>query len=133
MSCLRARVMLGAALLLAATLLSGESARAQKPGDTPTVNINFRNDTATPVLLQGYTIVKNFQRRGQPLLIREGKSSFDNNVPAGVRFVTIVDYNQPNRILLRDAAIPVAPGRDLQLVIRAAPGNPNRVILQPDQ
>jgi hypothetical protein len=133
MCCLRAKMMVGAAVLLAALLAAGNSAHAQKPGDTPTVNISFRNDTNTPVLLQGYTIVKNFQRRGQPLLIREGKSSFDNNVPAGVRFITIVDYNQPNRVLLRDAAIPVAPSRDLQIVIRPAPGNPHRVILLPDQ
>ncbi len=125
-------LLIAAASTLALGAFGANQASAQKGGDPQTVNISFRNDTKTTVLLQGASIVKGVQRRGQPIVIREAKSAFDNNVPVGVRLITIVDANQPSRILFRDS-IQVPAGRDLPLVIRSVPGNPNRVVLAPDQ
>ena len=101
-------------------------------GEIPTVSIRFRNETKTTVIVQGASIVKGMQRRGQPIVVPAGKSSFDNNVPAGIRLITIGDHNQASRILLRDFPLQVQAGRDLSVVIRPAPNNPDRVILQPD-
>jgi hypothetical protein len=120
-------LLIAAASLLALGAFGANRAAAQK-GEPLPISISFRNDTKTTVLLQGASVVKGVQRRGQPILIREGKSAFDNNVPVGIRLITIVDANQPSRVLYRDS-IPVPPGRDIALVIRPMPNNPNRVIL----
>jgi hypothetical protein len=124
--------MLLAAACVFALVAASTQAQAQQGNDKAAVSIRFRNETKLTVLVQGYTIVQRMQRRGQPLLIPASKAKFDNNVPVGVRFITIVDYNQPSRVLLRDFPIKVQPGRDLQVVIRQAPSNPNIVILTPD-
>src|SRR5262245_29275625 len=124
-------LLIAAAGMLALGSFAANRASAQK-GDPPPISIAFRNDTKMTVLLQGASIVKGVKRSGQPILIREGKTAFDNNVPIGIRLITIVDANQPSRVLYRDS-IPVPPGRDVALVIRPMPNNPNRVILAPDQ
>ena len=104
-----------------------------KGGDPQPVSISFRNDTKMTLVVRGSSIVKNMERRGQPIQIKEGKTGFDNNVPPGKRLITILDYNQPNRPLLVDFPIAVPMGRDLAIVIRTDPNNPNRIILAPDQ
>lgn len=104
----------------------------QKKGDPPPVSISFRNDTKMTVVVRGSSLVKGMIRGGQPVLIRAGNIGFDNNVPPGQRRITVIDYNQ-NRPLLVDFPIVVPPGRDLQVVIRVSPTDPNRVILTPDQ
>src|SRR5437879_6337558 len=109
-------MLIAAASMLALGAFGANRASAQK-GESLPISISFRNDTKTTVLLQGATVVKGVQRRGQPIVIREGKSAFDNNVPVGIRLITIVDANQPSRILYRDS-IPVPAGRDIALVIR---------------
>lgn len=99
-------------------------------GEIPTVSIRFRNETKTAVIVQGASIVKGMQRRGQPIIIPAGKVSFDNNVPVGIRLITIGDFQQAARLMLRD--FPLEVRRDMAVVIRPAPNNPGRVILQPD-
>jgi hypothetical protein len=98
----------------------------------PTVSIGFRNEFKSAIIIQGHSIVNGMQRRGQPLFINAGKIAFDNNVPAGVRFITILDATQPSRVLLLNFQIPVPAGRDQQLLVRPAPNNPNRIVLMPD-
>lgn len=106
----------------------------KKDNDLPPVNIRFRNDTKLTIVLQGVSIVNGMERRGQPILIREGRAGFESNVPSGVpHLITIVDYNQPSRPLLRNFPLPVPPGRDLQVLIRTDPKNPQRLVLTPDQ
>ena len=101
--------------------------------DPQPVSISFRNDTKMTLVVRGSSIVKNMERRGPPIQIKDGKTGFDNNVPPGKRFITILDYNQPNRPLLVNFPIVVPMGRDLAIVIRTAPNNPNAIILAPDQ
>jgi hypothetical protein len=126
-------------LVLAAAGMAGlvgiDAVQAQaqpKKGDPPPVSISFRNDTKITIVVRGSTLVKGMIRRGQPILIRDGKTGFDNNVPPGQRLITVIDYNQ-NKPLLVDLPIVVPQGRDLQLVIRVSPTDPNRVILVQDQ
>ncbi|MCI0684067.1 MAG: hypothetical protein L0Y71_18310 [Gemmataceae bacterium] len=137
---------ISAMLIAAATMLTlCAPGAAQVPGpkqppapkkekELPPVSIRFRNDTKLTIVLQGISVSpRGVQRRGQPILIREGRAAIDGNVPPGVRLITIVDYNQPSRPLLQNFPLPVAPGRDLQVLIRTDPKNPQRIVLTPDQ
>src|SRR5262245_21360953 len=82
------------------TLLPAGAVQAQLPA---AVNVGFRNRTNIPVIVQGYSIVNNVQRRGQTLKIQQqGGLAFESNVPSGYRYYTIYDANQPARVLLRD-------------------------------
>ena len=89
--------------------------------------VGFRNDLKTPIIVQGFTVVNGMQKRGQALVILPGKTASDNNVPAGPRFYTICDANQPNMVWLRNVPIAVQ-GQDINISVRgAAP----KVILEP--
>jgi len=92
--------------------------------------IGFRNNLKTPVIVQGASVVNGMLRRGQPLLIAPAKIGWDNNLPPGVRFITIYDANQPSNILFR-GPVPVQ-SQDLFFGIRTAAGSPDRVILMPE-
>jgi len=101
-----------------------------QPKNIPTVSIAFRNEHDSAVIVQGHSIINGMQRRGQPILVQPGKSSFDNLVPVGIRFITVFDANRPSRVLLQPFAVRVQG--DLQVLIRTAPNSPQRVILTPD-
>ena len=92
------------------------------------VTIAFRNETKTPVFVQGTSIIKGVPRRGQSLPVDSGKTTFDNNVPTGLRLINIYDGTQPSRVLLRDYQVNVGP-RALLLLIRTTPTLPTRVVL----
>ena len=132
-------VRLVSSLAIAATgmvvLAAGAGAQVAPPkgGDPQPVSISFRNETKTTLVVQGASRGKgNIERRGQPIVIKDGKTGYDNNVPPGPRKVTIIDYNT-NRTLLLNFPFLVPQGRDLQLVIRTSPTNPNAIILSQDQ
>jgi hypothetical protein len=97
----------------------------------PTVALAFRNDTKSTIIVQGASIVNGVLRRGQPIPIQPDKIAFDI-VPPGVRVISVFDFNRPSRVLLLNFPLPVQAGRDFKIVIRTAPGNPDRVILAPD-
>ncbi|GEM_PF-6170465 len=99
--------------------------------DPQPVSISFRNDTKMTLVVRGSIVVKGMIRGRQPIQIKEGKTGFDNNVPPGKLSITILDNNQ--RPLLVNYGIVVPMGRDLAIVIRTAPNNPNQIILAPDQ
>jgi hypothetical protein len=104
----------------------------------PTVSMAFRNDLDKPVIIQGHSIVGGIQRRGQPIAVPAGKVNFDNNVPAGppgvrlVRYVSVFDGAQPSRVLARNVQIPVETGRDVRVLIRVSPTNPDVILVVPD-
>ena len=137
------RIIIGMLIAIAGMIALCPSASAQAPGqkqppaqkkepELPPVSLRFRNDTKLTIVLQGASEVNGRVRRGPPILIREGRSGFEANVPPGIRLITIVDYNQPSRPLLQNFPLPVAPGRDLQVLIRTDPKNPQRIIVTPD-
>jgi len=117
-------------LALAASSLAQTG--APKGGDPAPVNVSYRNETKMTLVVRGSSIVKGNVRRGDPVIIPDGKKGFDNNVPPGNRSVTILD-NRTGRSLLVDFRFTVPPGRDLPLVIRPDQNNPNRIVLTPDQ
>ena len=103
--------------LTAWPILPAAAAQGQPAG------IGFRNATNAPVIVQGASVVNGTLRRGQPILIPPGKVGWDNNLPAGKRFITIYDANQPTRVLYRDPPHGGQPfqGRDLFFGIRPVP------------
>ena len=136
------RLILAMLIAAAGMIAFCPSASAQTPGqkpppqkkenEPPPVSIRFRNDTKFTIVLQGASEVRGMIRRGQPILIREGRDGFESNVPPGIRLITVVDYNQPSRPLLQNFPLPVAPGRDLKILIRTDPKNPQRIVVTPD-
>lgn len=104
------------------------SGSVQAQGQPTTVTIGFRNDTKNAVIVQGTSVIKGVPRRGQPLLVDVGKTTYENNVPAGVRLVSVYDGAQPSRVLLRDYPLTIGQN-DLAVLIRSHPTNSNRVIL----
>ena len=71
--------------------------------------IGFKNDVKNAaILIQGASKFNGMIRRGQPIVLLPGRTGFDPNIPPGLRQITIIDANQPNRILLRQT-IPVPP------------------------
>jgi hypothetical protein len=94
----------GAIVFLAPLALLWPDQQAQ--GQSPGPGIGFRNDLQVPVIVQGVSLVNNMQRRGQPLVVRPGKTVWDNNLPTGMRFYTIYDANG-QRILLRERSVRV--------------------------
>jgi hypothetical protein len=82
----------------------------------------FRNDLPGPVLVQGASVVNGMVRRGQPLLIAPGRTSYDANIPLGNRQITILDASQPNRLLLQQTIL--FTGGNQLLSIRPNPLGP---------
>jgi hypothetical protein len=142
-----------AAAGIVALLVLGVSAPAQTPGpgqgpgnrqpkgptpqpkSIPTVAMAFRNDLDKPIVVQGHSIVGGIVRRGQPILIAPGKVGFDNNVPAGpgvLRVVSVFDGSQPSRVLVRNVPIRMDTGRDVRVLIRYSPNNPDQILIVPD-
>jgi hypothetical protein len=117
---------------LAAALLCGLMASGQWAyGQLPAPGIGFRNDLKMPVIVQGVSLVNNMQRRGQPFLIKPGKTVWDNNLPMGVRYYSFYEGNQ-QRILLRDRAVRVQAA-DQFFAIRVAVGGPAPIKIESEK
>jgi hypothetical protein len=113
------RKMLGGTLALALLALLPLQARA--------AGIGFRNETNSPIVVQGASFVGGMLRRGQALIIHPNRSALDPRLPLGTRLIIIYDANQPNRVLLRERV--EFRGQDLLFRVRQAPGG--GVQLQP--
>ena len=114
---------------MACLLLISTDAPAQLPGGVG-ASVGFRSDAKATLVIQGYSVVRGMQLRGQPIFLEYGKMAFENNVPPGVRYYTIYDRNQPNRVLVRDFPVPIRDD-EVFFSIRAVPGNPPRVAFVP--
>ena len=110
-------------------LLAWEPADAQPKS----ISVGFTNMSEHSVIVQGYTVVNGVQRRGQPVpMKKKSGGGYDTNVPAGVRFYTVYDANQPSRILLKDFPV-VVQNRDVMLKIIPSSTNPKTLILAPTE
>ena len=114
---------------MACFVLMGLTAvQAQLP---KTVSVGLINMSERNVIVQGYTVVNNVKRLGQPLQInKKASEKYEANVPAGVRFYTVYDANQPARILLKDFPVPIQ-NRDVMLKLVPSPTNPKTLVLVP--
>ena len=117
------KICLGA---LALALIPGTS-HAQNPNQA--VTLSFRNDTKAPVIVQGWTLVNNMPRRGQAIVVNPGKTLSDKSLPAGTRYISVYDANQPTRVYMRDQRVEVQRNADLLFSIRPHATVPQRVIL----
>src|SRR4051812_15245887 len=73
----------------------------------PIISAGCRNQTDLNVIVKGYTIVNGMQRSGPIMALKKnGGKGFEINVPPGIRFYTVYDANQPNKVLLRDFPVP---------------------------
>lgn len=102
-----------------------EPAQAQVP---PGVSVGFSNNSQTAVIVKGYTIVNGAQRPGLLLPMKKGGKAYDTNVPAGLRYYTVYDANNPTRVLLRDHQVPIQ-NRDTFLNIIMSPLDSTRVVI----
>lgn len=117
--------MLIALAFTAAALLPSNKAFGQNPG----MSVAFRNDTKVPVIVQGWAYINKMPRRGQAVLVQPGKTVSDSSLPAGTRFVSVYDANQPTRVYVRDQQIDVPRNLDLPYSIRPHPTNPQRMAI----
>lgn len=116
------RVLSAIAVAVWLVLAAPGSVRAQGVPAT-----GFRNATNRGIIVQGSTVIKGMQRAGQVLIIRPGRTGFDNLPCVTNRVYTIYDANQPSRVLLR--GFPVPAGRSGIFVIRPSPINPAGIII----
>jgi hypothetical protein len=108
-------------------IAAAEFAPAQQPN---TVSIGFRNQTNSNILIQGCTIINKTRSVGQILQMKKtGGMAFDN-VPLGIRYITIYDANQPAVVLLRDFPVAIQK-RDAFFDIVPSPNNPKVLMLVP--
>lgn len=112
-------------VLVAMGWLSFQEAAAQGPPAT----VIFRNDAKSPVIIQGISNIEGMVRRSQPILVAVGGSAGDFNVPAGMRFYSVYDANQPSRVLARDVPFSIPAGVNLLIAVR--PLSPTQVGLVP--
>jgi hypothetical protein len=103
-----------------------DSVTAQVPG---TGTVGFMNKSHMAVIVKGYTVVKGTPVPGQLIPLKKDGKGFETNVPAGIRFYTVYDANNPTRVLLRDQPLPI--NRDIILMIRTSPLDPTRVVIVP--
>jgi hypothetical protein len=81
------------ALVLAAALL---------PDSAQAAGLAFRNDTDSPILVQGVTIINRVARRGKLHVLRPGEVSREPVLLPGTILVTVADAKQPARILRQE-------------------------------
>jgi hypothetical protein len=113
------RLIVNACLAATCFVLVGgfaQTASAQVGG----VAVAFRNELKTPVIVQGFTVVNGMQKRGQAFVIVPGKVGADLGVPAGPRFYTVYDANNPKLVYVLNFQVPVQ-GNDIALIIGGIP------------
>jgi hypothetical protein len=105
-------------------------AQSQGQGQTqpPGPGVGFRNELKIPLIVQGVSLINNMQRRGQPFVVQPGKTVWDNNLPAGMRYYTVYEANQ-QRILLRDRNVRIQKA-DQFFAIRLNPGGPTPIKME---
>jgi hypothetical protein len=89
----------------------------------PAASMTFRNDLKIAVIVQGTSAVGGMIRRGQPVVIASGRAGGDFNVPAGKRFYSVYDANQPSRVLAKDVPFDIPAGANVLISIRMLPNN----------
>lgn len=69
---------------------------------TAGVTISFRNDTKSPIIVQGIGVIRGRLVQGRPLLVQPGATVSDVVLVPGNKVITIVDAKQPTRTLARE-------------------------------
>lgn len=77
-------------------------AAAFLPDSAQAAGIAFRNDTDSPILVQGVTIINRVARRGKLHVLRPGDVSQEPVLVPGIILITVADAKQPARILRQE-------------------------------
>jgi hypothetical protein len=99
----------------------------QGPGNQG-VTVGFMNNSHTPVIVKGYTLVKGVPIPGQLLPMKKDGKAFEKVPPNTPRFYTVYDATNPTRVLLLNQPVPIQ-NRDLVLMIKTSPLDPTRVVI----
>ena len=100
-------------------------AQPQPPGAT----VKIKNKTDLNLIVRSYTFVNGSKQTGSLFPLQKGSFGFDQKVPAGLRYYTILDANTQKPIFTQDPGVPVQ-GRDLSVaIVQVAP---NRYAIVPD-
>jgi len=81
--------------------------------------VGFRNDTGSPILVQGASVVNNQLRRGRARLLLPGEVYWDNVLLPGKKIIIVADTQQPTRVMSQDAII--VAGADLFFSVQLEP------------
>lgn len=100
------------------------------PGQGPVngVTVGFLNNSHTPVIVKGYALVKGIPIPGPLMPMKKDGKAFEKAPANTPRFYTVYDATNPTRVLLRDQPVPIL-NRDLLLMIKTSPLDPQRVII----
>ena len=91
--------------------------------------VGINNNSDFDVLVKGYTVVNGAQRTGLILQMKKnGGKAFETQVPPGIRYYTIYDQRQPDRILLNNFPVPIQ-NPNVALEIRPSLTNPGRLTI----
>lgn len=100
-------------LAVVAVLLFAQPASAQGG------KVVFRNDTASPIIVQGFSIINRTVRAGKRHVLQPGQSGQDVILTAGNKLIVIQDAKQPTRTLYQDTI--VLTGADILLSVQVEP------------
>lgn len=81
--------------------------------------ITFRNDTADPIIVQGFSVISRTVRAGTRHVLQPGQAGQDVILSPGNKLIVIQDAKQPTRKLHQETI--VLTGVDLILSIQIAP------------
>ena len=117
------------ALLAMTCLIFSLGAAADAQGTPTSASVGFHNRTDVNVIVIGYTFVNGSKKGGPTLQLKKtGGKAFESNVPAGIRYFTIHDANNPITILGRQQ---IQINRDVIFDIVPTPGNPKVLMIVP--
>jgi hypothetical protein len=80
--------------------------------------LSFRNETDTPIMVQGISIINRVARRGKLHVLRPGEVGQELILVPGAKLIIVADAKQPTRILCQET-IQLA-GADLFYAIQPA-------------
>jgi hypothetical protein len=63
--------------------------------------LGFRNDTNSPIIVQGISIINRVPRQGPRHVLQPGQESWDVMIAPGNKMIIIADAKQPTRTLLQ--------------------------------
>src|SRR5438552_13269789 len=69
------------------------------PAAADAAGIAFRNDTDSPILVQGISVINRIARRGKLHVLRPGEVSAEIVLVPGSKLIIVADAKQPTRIL----------------------------------
>jgi hypothetical protein len=82
--------------------------------------MGFRNDTTSPIIIQGVSIINRVTRQGPRHVVQPGQECWDVLIARGNKLILIADAKQPTRYLLQETV--TYAGADLFFSVQ--PDNP---------